>query len=103
MYQAPQLKHKTNNRVLWPQQQLLADVDTMPIVISLLPRCHALICSVQALPDDQQQQRAAPLAAAVTSLAWSRSGRQLLSGSLDKRVMLWDVLTGELVRAAAVM
>ncbi|WIA12939.1 hypothetical protein OEZ85_006554 [Tetradesmus obliquus] len=59
--------------------------------------------SVQALPDDQQQQqqRAAPLAAAVTSLAWSRSGRHLLSGSLDKRVMLWDVLTGELVHEVA--
>jgi WD40 repeat protein len=54
---------------------------------------------VQALPEDQQQQqRAAPLAAAVTSLAWSRNGRHLLSGSLDKRVILWDVLSGEPVR-----
>jgi WD40 repeat protein len=62
-----------------------------------------LICSVQALPDDQQQQqRAAPLAAAVTSLAWSRNGRHLLSGSLDKRVILWDVLSGEPVRGAVV-
>jgi WD40 repeat protein len=59
--------------------------------------CHH--CSVQALSEDQQQQQlAAPLAAAVTSLAWSRNGRHLLSGSLDKRVILWDVLSGEPVR-----
>ncbi|KAF6264667.1 WD40-repeat-containing domain protein [Scenedesmus sp. NREL 46B-D3] len=59
--------------------------------------------SVQAVPDDQQQQqqRAAPLAAAVTSLAWARNGRLLLSGSLDKRVMLWDVAAGQLVQEVA--
>ncbi|KAF8067281.1 hypothetical protein HT031_002328 [Scenedesmus sp. PABB004] len=34
---------------------------------------------------------------AITSLAWSRSGRHLLSGSLDKHVTLWDILSGEQV------
>ena len=29
--------------------------------------------------------------AAVTSVAWSKDGRMLLSGSLDKAVSLWDL------------
>lgn len=34
----------------------------------------------------------------VSGLSWSRSGRQLLSGGRDQRIILWDVLSGTAVR-----
>lgn len=35
---------------------------------------------------------------AVTCLAWARSGRYLMSGSLDRTVSLWDILDNRQVR-----
>ena len=32
---------------------------------------------------------------AVTAVAWSRDGRHLVSGSRDKSLILWEVLSGE--------
>ena len=32
---------------------------------------------------------------AVTGVCWSRNGQNLASGSEDKQIILWDVLSGE--------
>ena len=39
---------------------------------------------------------------AVTAVAWSRDGRHIASGGRDQSVILWDVLSGEVVSAGGV-
>jgi hypothetical protein len=45
---------------------------------------------------------AAASGAGVTAVAWSRSGRRLLAGDAEGKVVLWDVVAGTKVRVHAV-